>query len=206
VDDLIEGFLRLMNHPSLTGPVNIGNPGEFTMLELAELVAAALLEFLAGAAGAGGVAAGGSMEKLGLRLGRLSLSWVPSGRGPSRGRCGGAAGGGDVVAGEGFLAAVELLRLAVELLEEGLEVGGGAEQVLQGLLLDGIHQGDEQVVGLVLVFDERVLLALGAEADAFAQGVHVVEVFLPLLVDGDEHHAALLLVEHSIGRLPVRIS
>jgi len=38
VDDLIEGFLRLMNHPSLTGPVNIGNPGEFTMLELAGLV------------------------------------------------------------------------------------------------------------------------------------------------------------------------
>lgn len=38
VDDLIEGFLRLMEHESLTGPVNIGNPGEFTMLELAELV------------------------------------------------------------------------------------------------------------------------------------------------------------------------
>jgi UDP-glucuronate decarboxylase len=38
VDDLIEGFVRLMNHPSLTGPVNIGNPGEFTMLELAEMV------------------------------------------------------------------------------------------------------------------------------------------------------------------------
>ena len=38
VDDLIEGFVRLMNHPSLIGPVNIGNPGEFTMLELAELV------------------------------------------------------------------------------------------------------------------------------------------------------------------------
>lgn len=38
VDDLIEGFIRLMNHPQLTGPVNIGNPGEFTMLELAELV------------------------------------------------------------------------------------------------------------------------------------------------------------------------
>jgi len=38
VDDLIEGFVRLMNHPTLTGPVNIGNPGEFTMLELAELV------------------------------------------------------------------------------------------------------------------------------------------------------------------------
>lgn len=38
VDDLIEGFVRLMEHPSLTGPVNIGNPGEFTMLELAEKI------------------------------------------------------------------------------------------------------------------------------------------------------------------------
>ena len=38
VDDLIEGFVRLMEHPSLTTPVNIGNPGEFTMLELAEQV------------------------------------------------------------------------------------------------------------------------------------------------------------------------
>ena len=38
VSDLIEGFIRLMNHPTCTGPVNIGNPGEFTMLELAGLV------------------------------------------------------------------------------------------------------------------------------------------------------------------------
>ena len=38
VDDLIECFIRLMNHPTQTGPVNIGNPGEFTMLQLAELV------------------------------------------------------------------------------------------------------------------------------------------------------------------------
>lgn len=37
-DDLIEGFVRLMNHPSLIGPVNIGNPNEFTILELAEKV------------------------------------------------------------------------------------------------------------------------------------------------------------------------
>lgn len=35
VDDLIEGFIRLMNTPdSVTGPVNLGNPGEFTILEL----------------------------------------------------------------------------------------------------------------------------------------------------------------------------
>jgi UDP-glucuronate decarboxylase len=39
VDDLIEGFLRLMQtQPDLTGPVNLGNPVEFTMLELAETV------------------------------------------------------------------------------------------------------------------------------------------------------------------------
>jgi UDP-glucuronate decarboxylase len=35
VDDLIEGFVRLMNSPdTVTGPVNLGNPGEFTILEL----------------------------------------------------------------------------------------------------------------------------------------------------------------------------
>jgi len=39
VDDLIEGFVRLMNtEPGFTGPVNLGNPCEFTMLELAEKV------------------------------------------------------------------------------------------------------------------------------------------------------------------------
>lgn len=39
VDDLIEGMIRLMNSErSFTGPCNIGNPGEFTMLELAQKV------------------------------------------------------------------------------------------------------------------------------------------------------------------------
>ncbi|MBC7101621.1 MAG: SDR family oxidoreductase [Parvibaculum sp.] len=39
VDDLIEGFVRLMNTgPDLTGPVNLGNPGEFSILQLAEKV------------------------------------------------------------------------------------------------------------------------------------------------------------------------
>lgn len=40
VDDLIEGFSRLMNQDQVTGPINIGNPNEFTMLELAEKVIA----------------------------------------------------------------------------------------------------------------------------------------------------------------------
>ena len=39
VDDLIEGMVRLMGSPAeFTGPVNIGNPSEFTMLQLAETV------------------------------------------------------------------------------------------------------------------------------------------------------------------------
>jgi len=39
VDDLVEGMIRMMNSDdSFTGPVNIGNPNEFTMLELAQQV------------------------------------------------------------------------------------------------------------------------------------------------------------------------
>jgi len=39
VDDLIEGFIRLMDtREEFIGPVNLGNPGEFTILELAEKV------------------------------------------------------------------------------------------------------------------------------------------------------------------------
>jgi UDP-glucuronate decarboxylase len=39
VDDLIEGFVRLMASPAgVTGPVNLGNPGEFTIRQLARLV------------------------------------------------------------------------------------------------------------------------------------------------------------------------
>ena len=39
VDDLISGFIALMNNEAgESGPVNLGNPGEFTMLELASLV------------------------------------------------------------------------------------------------------------------------------------------------------------------------
>jgi UDP-glucuronate decarboxylase len=41
VDDLIEGFVRLMASPAgVTGPINIGNPNEFTIKELAEAVVA----------------------------------------------------------------------------------------------------------------------------------------------------------------------
>ncbi|WP_289661605.1 UDP-glucuronic acid decarboxylase family protein [Flavobacterium panacagri] len=39
VDDLVEGMVRMMNSdPAFLGPVNLGNPNEFTMLELAEAI------------------------------------------------------------------------------------------------------------------------------------------------------------------------
>jgi len=41
VDDLVSGLISLMNSPeTVTGPINLGNPGEFTMLELADQVLA----------------------------------------------------------------------------------------------------------------------------------------------------------------------
>ncbi len=43
VDDLVDGLIALMNTPGeVTGPINLGNPGEFTMLELAKKVLAAV--------------------------------------------------------------------------------------------------------------------------------------------------------------------
>jgi UDP-glucuronate decarboxylase len=39
VEDLVDGLIRLMNSaPEVTGPINLGNPGEFTIRELAEIV------------------------------------------------------------------------------------------------------------------------------------------------------------------------
>ncbi|MBE9041264.1 SDR family oxidoreductase [Oscillatoriales cyanobacterium LEGE 11467] len=40
VSDLIEGFIRLMNNEEHTGPVNLGNPGEYTILQLAQAIQA----------------------------------------------------------------------------------------------------------------------------------------------------------------------
>jgi UDP-glucuronate decarboxylase len=39
VSDLVEGLIKLMKSPAgVTGPLNLGNPGEFTMLELASII------------------------------------------------------------------------------------------------------------------------------------------------------------------------
>jgi UDP-glucuronate decarboxylase len=41
VDDLVDGLIRMMEQDGFHGPVNLGNPGEFTVAELAEKVVAA---------------------------------------------------------------------------------------------------------------------------------------------------------------------
>ncbi|MBP2682299.1 MAG: UDP-glucose 4-epimerase [Deltaproteobacteria bacterium] len=38
VDDLVTGMIAMMDQDALVGPVNLGNPGEFTILELATMV------------------------------------------------------------------------------------------------------------------------------------------------------------------------
>lgn len=38
VDDLLDGFVKMMNQDGFVGPVNLGNPSEFTILELAQKV------------------------------------------------------------------------------------------------------------------------------------------------------------------------
>jgi UDP-glucuronate decarboxylase len=39
IDDMVDGIIKMMNSPKgFTGPVNLGNPGEFTILELAQMI------------------------------------------------------------------------------------------------------------------------------------------------------------------------
>src|SRR5262249_11541871 len=38
VDDLVDGLTRLMDSPDVTGPVNVGNPAEFTIIELGQVL------------------------------------------------------------------------------------------------------------------------------------------------------------------------
>ena len=73
--------------------------------------------------------------------------------------------------------------------------GGEAEEVVDRSFIDGVHEGGEELVSLHLVFHERILLALGAELDTFAEGVHGIEVLLPFLVDGIEHDVSFERIE-----------
>ena len=79
VDDLIEGFIRLMaSAQDITGPVNLGNPGEFTIRQLASHI----LE-IAGAADADLIEAplpadDPKQRKPDISLARSALGWEPA--------------------------------------------------------------------------------------------------------------------------------
>ncbi|MEX2581194.1 MAG: UDP-glucuronic acid decarboxylase family protein [Verrucomicrobiales bacterium] len=81
VDDLVEGFVRFMDCEAesstpLTGPINLGNPGEFTMLELAELV----VKKVGGSSGLAFLPLPGDdplQRKPDIALARKTLGWEP---------------------------------------------------------------------------------------------------------------------------------
>jgi hypothetical protein len=67
----------------------------------------------------------------------------------------------------------------------------GVEEDGEHFLPDDAAELLEHDVALVPVLDERVLLGHGAQVDALAQVVHVLEVLAPALVDDLEHDVAL---------------
>ena len=74
-----------------------------------------------------------------------------------------------------------------------------AEEVAGGVLLEAHHHGFEHLEGFFLVGDERVLLRVAAEADAFLEVVHGEEVIFPEAVEDGEHDDALV-VAHLLAR------
>ena len=56
-------------------------------------------------------------------------------------------------------------------------------QIPDGLFLEALHHGFEHVERLALVLHQRIVLAVAAQSDAFAQVVHAEQVVFPLLVD-----------------------
>src|SRR5437764_563966 len=100
------------------------------------------------------------------------------------------AAAGRFTEGGGFLMDGFLRQLAEELLE-GHQAGGAAEDVVTNIGLDTDHQLIKDLEGFGLVLDERVALAVGTQADAVAQTVHAVEVFLPQPVNRAENGVAL---------------
>ena len=84
---------------------------------------------------------------------------------------------------------------------DGCAVGADdlhAEEVAGGVLLEAHHHAFEHLEGLFFVGDERILLRVAAEADAFFEVVHGEEVIFPETVEDGEHDDALV-VAHGGG-------
>ena len=91
-----------------------------------------------------------------------------------------------------FSAAIVLVRLIPQFRMRDVRTFAALqeEQVADRLVLDAVHHVLEQHVRLFLVFDERILLAVAAQPDAFLQVIHRQQVILPLVVDDVEHDHA----------------
>ncbi len=74
---------------------------------------------------------------------------------------------------------------------EGLQVRSAAEKVVQDFVLNIRHQLSEHVESFGLVFDERILLGVAAQVNAFAQRIHGIEMFLPETIDGIKNDVTL---------------
>src|SRR4051812_21508113 len=96
--------------------------------------------------------------------------------------CGGCSGG---------MFAQQKLRQGGEEVLEGLQVRCAAEEVVQDLVLNIGHEFDKHVVGLRLVFDQRILLRITPEIDTFPERIHRVKMLLPKPIDGVQNNVTL---------------
>ena len=91
----------------------------------------------------------------------------------------------------GACSRIKKLRQGREEILERLQVRRAAEEIVQHFVLNVRHQLDEHLVGFGLVFDERILLRVAAQINAFAQRIHRVEMLLPEAIDRVQNDVTL---------------
>ena len=121
--------------------------------------------------------------------GRWASGWLPlEGGVHGRGCCCG-----------GWRRRYALRELELGELLEGVDGGAigsedlHAEEMAGSVFLEAHHHGFEHLEGFFLVSDERILLRVAAEADAFLEVIHVEEVLFPEAVEDGEHDDALVV-------------
>src|SRR3984957_8361401 len=66
-------------------------------------------------------------------------------------------------------------------------------EITNRVFLEALHHGFEHVEGFSLVLDQRIVLAISAQADALFEVIHAEQVIFPLLVDHAQHDHALVM-------------
>ena len=78
---------------------------------------------------------------------------------------------------------------------------GNREDLLDRFFLDALHHGLEHLSALVFVFDERVALTHGTQADTFLEVVHFVEVLTPETVNGRDNNTTFKVTHRFFTKL-----